>query len=678
MIFEKEDSLEEQYFQVWTPLVHFPIATFKYVNFLKIGTVVKILIRNKSYLGIIISITSKPEFKVIKLEPTNWNFSESFINFLNKFTQINMTCHSYIVKTLLKNFGTKIKIPNFSEKIIKNTIVLSSEQENARAKIKDGINLLWGVTGSGKTEIYFSMIIDIINEGGQALLLLPEIAITQSLYGRFKERFNIESILWSSSSKNKKKFMEIYSGKPILIIGSRSTIFLPFKNLKIIVVDEEHDKTFYQTQEPSYNCRDMAVLLCSILKIPLILGSATPSLESYFNSLNGKYNLIKLENRYNTKSLPVVKSIKTFEILAKETISEVSKALNNGGQVIFYLNRRGFGQIVTCKKCCYRMICPNCESFLVFHKNQFYLLCHKCNKKFQANSCLQCGNINTIFAYGIGVEKMEEILQKNWPDKNIEILSSDTCYNEKKIQEKIEKIKNKEVDIIVGTQILSKGHDFPDIALVVIVSMDNNSLDFRAHESIFQNLIQISGRAGRGQIAGSVIIQEFKENILIEYLKNYDYEGFLNRELEERKKWKLPPFTRIVNIECKKKDVYLKILKILKDTSLDSHLSGTKELVKKKSLDFGEERANSLEFHREKSETFAQEKLKTFRLENRKVSLEENRKVSLKEKYFLYENYEDLKIIVKVNRLEAMELIKFLNEVKNDFKNLAHFQLDPL
>lgn len=552
------------YVRVLTTISSFEEADYIINSKPQIGQIVQIPIGKRKTYGIIKELLETSSVKNIKEAiEIGKSVGEKFVKFIESFAKLNLCSTSHIVKYNVDLLGFR-KLKEIKEEFKEFHPNLNEEQQLAFEGIKSNneTSVLWGVTGSGKTEVFFALINEKIKEGKQVLLILPEIAITESIVIRFFKAFGFKPIVWHSSSKNKSSFAAIFDGSAKIIIGSRSSIMLPIPNLGIIIIDEEHDRSYKQQNVPTYNCRDMSVLRGMIEKIPVVLASATPSVETYFNVKQGKYKLFSMNKRYGDRKLPDVSieriSAEKKGLPAMVTDYAMEKArseLLTGGQVLFFLNRRGFAPIVMCTHCAVIIACPKCQSNMVFHKNKSQILCHKCNFKSQTNKCFICENYNSLTSFGFGVEKVCEELKKAFPDKSIEVISSDTCSSREKIIDFIDRMKKKEIDIVVGTQILSKGHDFPEISLVVLVNMCFFAFDFRLSEVMMQNLIQVGGRGGRGNRSSEVIIQTNKpQSTLIDKMKNYDYKGFLEEEIEQRRVWELPPFFRIIMISSKKNE----------------------------------------------------------------------------------------------------------------------------
>ena len=539
--------------EVITTLHSFTRADFSIEN-AAVGDIVNINILGKEYFGIVNNVKETSKFKLKNACKTPYSVSAKFVEYIREFSFRNFVSESFIANYITKNLPKKERTFLHINYEIQQ-INLFPQQENAYQIIKNSKNtLLWGITGSGKTEIFFKIIEDNLKNKSQTLLLLPEIAITESISSRFKKHFGFDPLLWHSTSQSSIKFAALLKGELPVVIGSRSAILLPFKNLATIIVDEEHDRSYKQEVSPCYNARDMALLRSKIESCKTVFASATPSMESFYNYRKSIYCLAKIDKRYGDAQLPQITVVPHYAgVLNKKTIEKTKFYLDKGDQAIFYLNKRGFSSFSQCKSCMKNIVCLQCNCSLAWHKSSQVLLCHQCNKKYPVAVCPHCNAYGTVSSYGLGVEKLAEILSTYFLDKNIYVASSDFLEKRSQVLEFIDKVKNKEVDIITGTQIVSKGHDFPGISLVVLVNFASTGFDFRAAETNMQNLIQIAGRAGRAGSEAEVIIQTNKtESEIIRFLKNNNYEGFLEAELEKRKTWHLPPFCRIVILKSNK------------------------------------------------------------------------------------------------------------------------------
>jgi len=513
------------------------------------------------------------KIKVKKLKP-------SMIKFISWFSKYNLVPLGMAFKMCLlnkdvveKNFDKEFD--KYKIKKTKKSFSLNFEQKNSLNYIRKvgysyNVTVLEGVTGSGKTLVYFERIKDIINKGSQALILLPEIALTNQFGRRFKEFFGSEPAIWHSNTTKKNKtiiWKGIVEGKIKIVIGARSSLFLPFKNLGIIVVDEEHDVSYKQNEGISYNARDMAITRASIENIPINLITSIPSIETYNNIINKKYYITSLEKRYNKASLPNIEIINLrSEIIKKEswisntTIKKVNKYLEKGEQVLFFLNRRGYSPFVICKKCGNKFQCPNCTVNLNFHKKINKLLCHYCGFKSSLQRiCKDKKNCDLLFC-GPGVERIFFELKKIYPGKKIEIFSSDTLEKNKPASKLLKKVEKNEIDILIGTQLLSKGFHFPKLNCIVVVDCDFSShgYDLRSAEKNVQLYHQLSGRAGREGNKSSIFFQTYSpdDEILLNISKNNPH-AFLEKELLLRKEKKLPPFFRLISLIIYAKNEHL-------------------------------------------------------------------------------------------------------------------------
>jgi len=492
------------------------------------------------------------------------------IKFLNWFSEYNIIPKGMALKLILLSNNAIEKFQNDAYKIFENniktnSIKLSEEQKKSLKKMnvsnnKFRVHVLQGTTGSGKTMVYFEALKDIINKGFQGLILLPEIGLTSQFEKKYLEFFGFAPAIWHSGIAKKKKeviWSGIANGDVKVVIGARSSLFLPFKKLGLIIVDEEHDQSYKQDEGVTYNARDMAISRASFENIPINLITAVPSIETYENIKKGKYTISKLEHRYKNASLPNHEIINLNETklekqswLSKKIIDKVNFHLDRDDQVLFFLNRRGFSPYVLCNKCFNSYSCPNCSINLVYHKNKDNLLCHYCGfKSSLKKSCVKEGDCEFIFS-GPGVERISEEVKKNFPSKKIEIFSSDTM-NKKDSRNKLEKIINNEIQILVGTQLISKGFHFPSLNCIVVVDIDLSSQghDLRGAEKNLQLYHQLSGRAGRTGKPATVYFQTYNINTkMISDLTNSNPDIFLDRELDIRRQNKLPPFQRFISL----------------------------------------------------------------------------------------------------------------------------------
>lgn len=423
--------------------------------------------------------------------------------------------------------------------------------------------LLHGVTGSGKTEVYYHAILACIALGRQSILMVPEIALTFSLASLFKVRLgNKVSILHSSISRGEKyeEWIKIAKGEIDVVIGTRSALFAPLPNLGLIIIDEEHDLSYKQEERFRYQARDSAIVRAKLLNALVILGSGTPSIQSYRNSLNGKYELLSMPERILKKSLPSITVIdmRHFDnkknqdyIISPPLRDAMSKNLAEKNQTILFLNRRGFNVLYLCKLCGEPIKCPNCEVSLTYHKGINKLVCHYCGYMIDPpQECPYCKSKN-LTPYGFGTERVVEILKDMYPTASIERMDRDTMWHKGGAQNVLKRLHKHEIDILVGTQMITKGHDFPEVTLVGVISADLSLYlpDFRAGETTFQILSQVSGRTGRGSLPGRVLIQTYNpSNYTINAVKYHDYRKFFLREVKLRRQLNYPPFSFLANL----------------------------------------------------------------------------------------------------------------------------------
>lgn len=459
---------------------------------------------------------------------------------------------------------------------IASDFILSEEQNIALGEIKDSfqskpVTLLHGITSSGKTQIYIRLIEEYLEKGNQVLYLLPEIALTGQIIDRLKIYFGNQIILYHSKFNDNERaeiWQKVLNNDVKIILGARSSIFLPFIKLGLIIVDEEHEASFKQYDPaPRYNARDAAIILGSMMNAKVLLGSATPALETYFNAINKKYGLVQLDTRYGGVKLPEIEVISITEERSRKLIKEnftsvliaqIEKALAQKEQVILFQNRRGYVPILICKTCGNTPKCINCDVSLTYHKASGKLHCHYCGyKEDNITECPACGSKHIEYK-GLGTEKVEDDLKVLLPDAKIARMDYDTTRNKNAHQVILADFEDRKIDILVGTQMVAKGLDFDNITLIGIINADSmiQFPDFRAFERSFQMLSQVAGRAGRRSKQGKVIIQTYdiKHRIIKQVVDN-DYEGMFREEMIERKQFKYPPFHKIIHINIKHKDL---------------------------------------------------------------------------------------------------------------------------
>lgn len=453
---------------------------------------------------------------------------------------------------------------------------LSAPQSEAldsihRMFIDKNVTLLHGVTSSGKTEIYIHLIDYILKKGSQALYLVPEIALTTQLTRRLQKVFGKRVIIYHSKFSDNERVdiwkRMLHDPSPCVVIGARSSLFLPFSRLGLVIVDEEHESSYKQFDPaPRYNARDCAIVLASMHGAKTLLGSATPAIETYYKALNGRYGLVTLSERYEGVQLPLIEIVDLNDERRRGRISGPMsarlammsrEAVKGGEQVILFHNRRGFAPVVVCKQCGYVPKCQNCDVSLTYHRKAGEMVCHYCGATYKLPTICPACKEPAIEVYGYGTERIEEIAESSFPGARIMRMDLDTTRNKDSYLNIINDFSLGKADILVGTQMVTKGLDFERVSLVGILNADNliNFPDFRASERAFNMLEQVAGRAGRRNKRGLVIVQTSQPaHPILSYLQAHNYEGFYEHELEERRRYGYPPFTRVINIYLKHRD----------------------------------------------------------------------------------------------------------------------------
>ena len=541
-------------------------------NNYKIGDIVEIPFGSKSEVGVIWNGTSTTDKKIkiknIKKKIGNHYLDKKLIKFIEWFSMYNMAPKGLVLKMCIggsRNYFQKEEKNSLEKKIKKKNYQLNKEQMEAlRYLEKDNfgfnVSVLQGITGSGKTLVYFEKIKKAISEKKQVLVLLPEIFLTNQFRERFEDFFGFSPAIWHSkiTPKNKRMIWQgLASNKIKLVIGARSSLLLPFKKLGLIVVDEEHDSSYKQDEGTIYNARDMAIARASLENIPINLVSSIPSVETYNNIKNKKYRHIKISKRFNDYPLPDTKIINLNldkiknKYIANETINLVKNFLKKKEQILFFINRRGYAPYIICKICGHKYSCPDCSIYLTYHNIKKKAVCHHCG--YKKNIERKCKNNKScdFLMYGPGVEKIFDEIKNIFPKNKIEIFSSDFMKSTKQSNDLFKKINNNEIDILVGTQMISKGFNFPKLNCIVVVDADfsGRGYDLRTTEKNIQLFHQLSGRAGRFSNESLIIYQTLtpKDETLNNLIKN-NPEKFLDNELILRKKNKLPPFSRLIAI----------------------------------------------------------------------------------------------------------------------------------
>lgn len=482
-----------------------------------------------------------------------------------------------IDKGILEEYLIKTDRIQFEGDIEDDKKTLNEAQQKAYEELeicfeKKSVTLLHGVTSSGKTEIYVKLIEAQLQIGKQVLYLLPEIALTTQLVSRLQDYFGEKVAVFHSRYSGNER-VEVWSNmlnnskKAQVIIGARSSLLLPFANLGLIIVDEEHEQSYKQFDPaPRYHARDAAIVLANMFGAKTLLGTATPSLESYYNAMQGKYGLVELNTRYNSVLMPYIELIDLADKYKRKRmkghfsdrlIDEMTETLDEGFQIILFQNRRGFSPIVECTTCGNSPQCPNCDVSLTYHQYRDQLRCHYCGyNSAMLKNCQACGSV-TLDTKGFGTEQIEEEVKVLFPEKTVARMDLDTTRGKYGFERIINRFENREVDILVGTQMLTKGLDFRHVKLVGILNADNllNFPDFRAHERSYQLMAQVSGRAGRTDLRGKVLIQSYNphHNILQQVSTN-SYKKMYEEQLNERHNYKYPPIYRLIKITLKHKD----------------------------------------------------------------------------------------------------------------------------
>jgi primosomal protein N' (replication factor Y) len=557
------------------------------------GDYVKVPFGKKKYWGVCWELSDSTNYsnKIKAIEDCLKNKSPEMPNFPNSLMKLvdwqasytmqkrgdvlNLCINNKILEDIDKK-SRKLKSPYELVDEVRNVSLSDSQKEVLESILKRvresefTTSLIDGVTGSGKTEVYFEIIKYFIKQNRQCLILLPEIVLSKQIIERFISRFGFIPEIWNSSITDAQKrnaFKNIATGKAKVIIGARSALHLPYLNLGCVIIDEEHDSSYKQEDQVIYNARDMAIVRANIEKSHVILASATPSIESYNNAISGKFDYYKLESRFSKTSLPDInivdmreEKLTAKEFISSKLISAIEKSLKQQKQTLLYLNRRGYSPLTLCDKCGYRFTSPDSSSWMVMHydrNNVPYLECHHSGFKMRLpEKCPKCEAEDSFRPCGPGIQRIAEEIKKKFPDAKVLELSSDNS-NLNEIDAIIKDIKDNKYDIIIGTQILAKGHHFPDLNLVGVIDGDLG-LDFedlRAGEKTFQLLHQVSGRAGREKDKGEVLIQTYNpDNEIIKLIAKNDKDGFLKYELNQRKELSLPPYSKLIGIIIQSRD----------------------------------------------------------------------------------------------------------------------------
>jgi len=517
----------------------------------------------------------KDIYELIQLNNMKYNKNE-FSKIFNKSLSSTNTMIKYgflVTKEIIINRYSDKNYSRYEEKILND-----NQQQSVDFIInsKSKKFLIHGVTGSGKTEIYMNLVSYMLKNNKQSIILIPEISLTPQMVERFKGRFGRDIAVFHSRLSDGERYdewMRVKLGNVKIAIGARSAIFLPFENLGLIVIDEEHEASYKSDSDPKFDAREIAYMKCELENCKLILGSATPSIESYYKTTINELELITINERADGAAMPKVEIVDMREELMNNNRSIFSKSLYDGiteslrknEQVILFLNRRGFSTFVSCRKCGYVFKCKKCDISLTYHNTSEYLTCHYCGEKERISKvCPSCGS-SYVKYFGVGTEKIEQEINRIFPSAKTLRMDFDTTRKKNSYEYIYNTFKNKQADILIGTQMVAKGLDFKDVTLVGVIAADLslNLPDFRAFERTFQLLTQVSGRAGRGSKEGNVVIQTYSaDNLTIQYAANNDYDSFYKNEIMMREAMDYPPFTSILVITMSSEDENLLIKSI--------------------------------------------------------------------------------------------------------------------
>ncbi len=543
----------------------------------KLGSIVSVSFgKKKDQLGVVFELIDNIQTNhTFKIKEINYIYEDIFLNenilkYIDWISDYTLSPKGLVLKLFLVNKNIiNHKIINQNNNIFLPRLVkLNKEQQKAYNTIekllfkKTSPIVLEGVTGSGKTEVYFEVVEKIFKAKKQTLIMLPEISLTPQLESRFKERFGFNPYIWHSKISEKKRkniWHQCYSGDPIIVVGARSSLFLPFNNLGLIIVDEEHDLSFKQEDNLRYQARDLAIVRSKIENFNIILSSATPSLETQNNINNKKFYHVFLSSQFSGLDLPKIELIdlqkeklEKNNWISKKVFLELENCIEKGEQALLFLNRRGYSPLSVCEGCGYRYQCDHCTSWLVMHQKKNRLLCHHCGTIYPIEPvCPICNKKKSLRLIGPGIERLAEEVKKFFPKYKIEVMSSDNANTPIKIKKIIENFDSKKIDILVATQIMAKGYHFSNLSLVAVIDADAGLVggDVRAIERTYNLLQQVGGRAGRSKQSGKVLIQTYYPNQpIMKSIKNRNRKDFIFQCLSERKQFDVPPFTYMTAI----------------------------------------------------------------------------------------------------------------------------------
>lgn len=553
------------YYNILLPVPTEGVYTYCSQGLIEIGQRVVVPFGKRTLTGIVIEKTTSQDFEckeILMVYDEKPLFSHTYINFLKQISSyyacpLGLVLHGLISEKLLNTelYETE-DIPPCNQV----NITLTENQKEIVESInieKYSCHLIKGITGSGKTEIYQEVAKKVMAKGKQVLYIVPEISLTPQLIKRMGQRLGITPSVFHyklTDKARKKHFIDFATGKSQFMLGARSALFIPAKNIGLIIVDEEHESSYKQDESPAYNLRDMAVLYGNLLNIPVILGSATPSVESLYNASINKYILHQLNDRPNSATLPEINiiDIKQHELIgsliAEPIYNELCSVVKNDQQAILLLNRLGYATYLYCQQCGQVATCLNCSVGLITSKSKQKTFCRYCDTEYHKLTCYACGS-SFFKEYGAGTEKVEEFLENMFPNKVIRIDTQSTS-SLKTLDKNLKKFENKEANILIGTQIIAKGLHFPNVTFVGVLGIDNIIAlpDFRAMEKAYQLLVQVAGRAGREHLSGKVFIQTSNpETFIFDMINNTDLE-FYNWEIKRRKVTAYPPFTKLARL----------------------------------------------------------------------------------------------------------------------------------
>lgn len=499
------------------------------------------------------------QFELLNFIENNKEYYQSELN--NKFG--SSTVNKFIeLNILIKKQEQKLRTPTSEVKKDKINKLTKEQQKVVNQVLEPNIYLLFGVTGSGKTEVYMHSIKNALNKGKTAIMLVPEISLTPQVLSVFKARFGEDvAILHSGLSAGERfdEWQRIRQGNAKIVVGARSAIFAPIQNVGIIIIDEEHDGSYKSESNPRFETHDIAIFRAKFNNCSLILGSATPSVESYYKAKTGEYKLLELPKRVNNQEMPKIQVVDMRSeissgntgIFSRQLLNDISECIKHKNQTMLFVNRRGFSSFVICRECGYNAKCEDCDASLVYHKEDKELKCHFCGRRYRAlTNCPNCGS-GYLRMGAIGTQRVVEELRNEFPDVKILRMDFDTTQNKNAHSKILQEFQNTKPCILVGTQMIAKGHDFPNVTLVGIVDADMSLhfADYKSVERTYQLVTQVAGRAGRADKIGKVVLQTYCPNHYVyRFAANYDYKAFFDREINLRQTTEFPPFATIIRI----------------------------------------------------------------------------------------------------------------------------------